>query len=170
VGERIVALAARLGIPRFVAVCSDLMAGADRAAYADELRELTGHETGDGAQNRAAWHDYWVRTWGARGLLHVWDDSATQAVVAGLGDEHWRPLEMCLKVAARHEVAGTGDGAALAATHSTPRVRSAAVRALALVGDREHVVAVRRCLDDEDAEVRRQAARSLEVMTSRLDL
>ena len=44
-----------------------------------------------------------MRTWGARGLLHVWADSATDAVVRGLADEHWRPAEMCLKVAARHE-------------------------------------------------------------------
>ena len=41
-----------------------------------------------------------MRTWGARGLLHCWDDAATDAVVAGLGDEHYRPAEMCLKVSA----------------------------------------------------------------------
>ena len=23
----------------------------------------------------AQWKDYWVRTWGARGLLYVWDES-----------------------------------------------------------------------------------------------
>ena len=114
VAELIADLAARLGVPRFVAVCTDLMSGADREEYVEELRGLTGHDwhPGDSVLDRDAWPDYWVRTWGARGLLHVWDDVATDAVVRGLGDEHWRPAEMCLKVAAKHDVAGTGDGAA----------------------------------------------------------
>ena len=84
--ELIADLAARLGVPRFVAVCTDLMAGADREEYVEELRGLTGHDwhPGDGVLDRDAWQDYWVRTWGARGLLHVWDDVATDAVVRGL--------------------------------------------------------------------------------------
>ena len=112
--ELIADLAARLGVPRFVALCTDLMAGAEREQHVEELRSLTGHDwqPGDGVLDRGSWQDYWVRTWGARGLLHVWDDSATDAVVRGLADEHWRPAEMCLKVAAKHDVAGTGDGAA----------------------------------------------------------
>ena len=111
-----------------------------------------------------------MRTWGARGLLHVWDDSATDAVVRGLADEHWRPAEMCLKVAARHEVAGTGDGAAALADHELPRVRAQAMRALAVTGDTEHVDRRRDRLDDEDAEVRKQAARALDALERRLDL
>ena len=162
--ELIADLAARLGVPRFVAVCTDLMAGADREEYVEELRSLTGHDwhPGDGVFDRDAWQDYWVRTWGARGLLHVWDDIATDAVVRGLADEHWRPAEMCLKVAARHEVAGTGDGAAALADHELPRVRAQAMRALAVTGDSEHLAVVRDRLDDEDAEVRKQAARALD--------
>ncbi len=165
-------LATRLGTTRFVAVCTDLMAGADREAYVEELRGLTGHDwhPGDGVLDRDAWRDHWVRTWGARGLLHVWDDSATDAVVRGLRDEHWRPAEMCLKVAARHEVAGTGDGAAALAGHELPRVRAQAMRALAATGDTEHVAAVRERLDDVDEAVRRQAARALGVLERRLDL
>jgi hypothetical protein len=172
VAELIAALAARLGLPRFVAVCTDLMAGAEREAYVEELRSLTGHEwqPGDGVFDRNAWQDYWVRTWGARGLLHVWDDSATDAVVRGLADEHWRPAEMCLKVAAKHDVAGTGDGAAALAGHELPRVRAQAMRALAVVGDTEHAAAVRAHLRDEDAAVRRHAARAIEAMERRLDL
>lgn len=170
--ELIAGLAARLGVPRFVAVCTDLMGGAEREEYVEELRSLTGHDwnPGDGVFDRSTWHDYWVRTWGARGLLHVWDDSATEAVVRGLADEDWRPAEMCLKVAARHDVAGTGDGAARLAGHELPRVRAQAMRALAVVGDREHVAAVQGRLDDPDAEVRKQAARALEAMERRLDL
>jgi hypothetical protein len=163
VAELIADLAARVGVPRFVAVCTDLMAGADRAEYVEELRGLVGHD-GEG------WQDYWLRTWGARGLLHVWDDSATDAVVRGLADEHWRPAEMCLKVAARHEVAGTGDGAAALVDHELPRVRAQAMRALAVTGDSEHLAVVRDRLADEDAEVRKQAARAMTALERRLDL
>jgi len=172
VGELITELAARLGVPRFVAVCIDLMAGAEREEYVEELRGLTGHDwhPGDGVFDRRSWDDYWVRTWGARGLLHVWDDSATEAIVRGLVDEHWRPAEMSLKVAARHDVAGTGDGAAALATHDLPRVRAQAMRALAVVGDVEHVPVVRDRLDDEDESVRRHAARALTRLERRLDI
>ncbi len=170
--ELIADLAARLGLPAFVAVCTDLMAGADREEYVEELRGLTGHDwqPGEDVLDRRSWHDYWVRTWGARGLLHVWDDAATDAVARGLADDHWRPAEMCLKVAARHDVAGTGDGAAALADHELPRVRAQAMRALAVVGDSEHVAVVRDRLDDEDAEVRTQAARALDALERRLDL
>jgi len=172
VAEQIAELAARLGVPRFVVVCTDLLGGADRESYVDELRALTGHHwrVGDDVFDHEVWRDYWVRTWGARGLLHVWDDAATAAVVAGLADPHWRPAEMCLKVAARHEVAGTGDGAVALADHDLSRVRAQAMRALAVTGDTEHVPAVREHLDDQDAAVRRHAARALVVLESRLDL
>ncbi|MGH3361712.1 MAG: HEAT repeat domain-containing protein, partial [Nocardioides sp.] len=137
-----------------------------------ELRYLAGRsfDAGDRALDPDAWPDHWVRTWGARGLLHVWDDVATDAVIAGLDDGHWRPAEMCLKVATRHEVGGAGDGAARLATHELPRVRAQAMRALGAVGDTEHVAALEGRLDDEYEEVRRQAARALERLEERLDL
>jgi len=166
------ALAKRIGVPAFVAVCTDLMAGADRNQYVDELRSLTGHawEPGDRIFDPQSWDDYWVRTWGARGLLYVWDDGATDAVVTGLADPHWRPAEMCLKVTARHEVAGTGDGAAALLTHDLPRVRSQALRALALVGDTSHIEPVRDATRDIHPEVRLQATRTLEQMSGRMDV
>jgi hypothetical protein len=172
VAELIVGLAERLGVPAFVAVCTDLMAGADREEYVDELRELTGHDwqPGDGVLDHTTWADYWVRTWGARGLLHVWDDSATAAVVAGLSDEHWRPAEMCLKVTARHDVAQAGDAASLLLAHELPRVRAQALRALAVTGDTQHVEMVRDRLEDEDEAVRTQAERALKRMASRIDV
>jgi hypothetical protein len=169
VAELVADLAARLGVHRFVAVCTDLMAGAEREEYVEELRSLTGHDwrPGDDVFDRDTWHDHWLRTWGARGLLHVWDDSASDAVVRGLADEHWRPAEMCLKVAARHDVAGCGDGAAALTGHQLPRVRAQAMRALAVTGDTEHVEAVRARLDDDDEAVRRQAARALDSLQAR---
>jgi hypothetical protein len=162
-------LDARVGRARFVEVCVDLLGGADRAAYVGELRYLTGHP-GDPFLDRAAWKDYWVRTWGARGLLHCWHDTATGAVVGGLSDEHYRPAEMCLKVAAHHDVAGAGPGAAALTTHELPRVRAAAARALAVVGDTEHVAVVEALLDDEESSVRSAAARAHAALARRLDL
>jgi len=172
VGERIRQLAHRIGVPAFAAVCTDLMAGAPRERYAEELRSLTGHawQPGDAVFDRQTWPDYWVRTWGARGLLHVWDESAVPAVVAGLEDEHWRPAEMCLKVSARQEIGAAGPAAVRLSRHPLPRVRAQALRTLGAAGDTEHVDAVRAALDDEEADVRRHANRALERMMVRLDL
>lgn len=172
VGDLVLELAARLGEPAVVEIGVDLMAGASRLEHRDALPYLTGHSWADGEAvlDRTSWHDYWLRTWGARALLYVWGDSATGPVVAGLADGHWRPAEMCLKVATRREVGGAGDGAALLTTHELPRVRAQALRTLGAVGDTEHVAAVRDRLDDEHADVRRQAARALESLVTRLDL
>ena len=172
VAERIRELDALLGRERFVEVCTDLLAGAPRTSYVPELRYLTGHgwEPGSAILDPEVWKDYWVRTWGARGLLHCWSERATDAVVAGLGDEHYRPAEMCLKVAAKHDVAGSGPGAARLTTHELPRVRGQAVRTLGFVGDTEHADAVRAALDDPEPAVRTQAARAWERMARRLDL
>jgi hypothetical protein len=173
VADLIRELDALLGRDRFVEVCTDLLGGAPRTSYAAELRYLAGNAFGDGdgdVPDPTSWKDYWVRTWGARGLLHCWSDRATDAVVAGLGDEHYRPAEMCLKVAAAHDVAGAGPGAARLATHELPRVRSQALRALGFVGDTEHVDVVLSALDDPDPAVRTQAARARARMARRLDL
>ncbi len=116
------------------------------------------------------WKDYWVRTWGARGLLHCWGDAATRPVVAGLADEHYRPAEMCLKVSTQHEVAGAGPGAALLTRHALPRVRANAVRALGVVGDTEHTDDVLALLHDPEPQVRRHADRAYRRMATRLDL
>jgi len=172
VGELIEELARRLGRERFAEVCVSLLLGASREDHLDHLPWLTGHDWSEGepVRDRAVWKDYWLRTWGARGLLHVWDDSATHAVVAGLDDEEWRPAEMCLKVVARHDVAGAGDGAARLVEHPLPRVRVAALRALVVAGDTEHVAVVATARDDPDDDVRRAAGRAWEAMRERLAL
>ncbi len=172
VADLITDLADRLGREDFAAECVALLEGADREDHLATLPWLTGHDWSDGRPVRdpSSWADHWVRTWGARGLLHVWHDLATGAVVTGLADDHWRPAEMCLKVVAAHDVAGAGDGAAALADHDLPRVRAAAVRALAVAGDTEHVAVVTDLLEDPDEAVRRAAGRSLERLRSRLDL
>jgi hypothetical protein len=165
-------LDALVGRTRFVEVCVDLLSGADRTAYVPELRYLTGHswEAGDSVLDHDAWKDYWVRTWGARGLLHCWHDTATGPVVTGLDDEHYRPAEMCLKVSAKHDVAGSGPGAARLTRHELPRVRANAVRVLGVVGDTEHADDVLGVLRDPEEWVREHAARAYSRMARRLDL
>lgn len=172
VADLIEGLAARLGTPAFISACVDLLGGAPREQYVEELRSLTGHDwqAGDGVLDATRWKDFWVRSWGARGLLHVWHESATAAIVAGLGDEHYRPAEMCLKVVAAHDVAGAGDGAARLAVHPLPRVRVQAMRALAVVGDTEHHAVVEAATYDEHPDVRGQAQRALGALRQRLDL
>jgi HEAT repeats len=172
IGLRIRELDELIGRARFVEVCCDLLAGADRTSYVPELRYLTGHtwDPGDPVLDESVWKDYWVRTWGARGLLHCWSDTASDVVVAGLADRHYRPAEMCLKVSARYDVAGAGPGASALTTHDLPRVRAAAARALAVVGDTEHVAALEALVDDDDETVRSAAARAHAAMARRLDL
>jgi HEAT repeat protein len=91
-------------------------------------------------------------------------------VVAGLDDEHYRPAEMCLKVSAKHDVAGSGPGAARRTRHELPRVRATAVRTLGVVGDTEHAEDVLAVLHDPEEWVREHAARAYARMARRLDL
>jgi hypothetical protein len=148
--------------------CGELLGGADFRAYEGMLFYLGGRAT-PGVLD-GTWQTYWVRTWGARGLRYVWVDDVSSAIVEGLADEHWRPAEMCLKVAALREVGEAGPPAVPWLRHELPRVRAAACRALGVVGDTEHVELVAEALDDEQAEVRRAAARALALLARRLDL
>ncbi len=171
-GVLVAELVSQVGEQAVVTLCLDLLEGAPREDHPDELRYLTGlsFEPGSPTLDRSSWKEHWTRAWGARGLLHVWDDRAAPAVVAGLGDEHWRPAETCLKVATRRELGEAGPGAVRLLGHELARVRAQALRTLGAAGDTEHLAAVRARLDDEHPDVRRQAARALERMATRLDL
>jgi hypothetical protein len=173
VGQLVRELAEQIGERATVDLCVALLEGADRSEHPDAMPYLTGVVFDEDSPKfyPAQWKDYWVRTWGARGLLYVWHDAAVPAVVTGLDDEHWRPAEMCLKVSTKRELGEAGPRAAeLAVTGELPRVRVQALRTLRAVGDTEHVDVVRGLLDDEEQAVRRQAARSLEQLARRLDL
>lgn len=156
-----------VGEPDAARWCADLLGGADPAEYVPVLPYL-----GSNCARAAfspSWHDYWPRTWGARGLLYVWSDAVAPDVVAGLGDRHWRPAEMCLKVAARRDVGEAGPAAVAWAGDPLPRVRAAALRCLGAVGDTEHVAVVEGALDDPEEAVRTAAARALRRLADRLD-
>lgn len=148
--------------------CADLLAGADREDYRAVFGYL-GKNCAEAAFD-ARWPGYWRRTWGGRGLLYVWTDSAAPVLVQGLFDEAWRPAEMCLKAATLRQVGEAGPGAIPLTRHGLPRVRLNAVRCLGAVGDTEHVASVVEALDDTDEAVRRAAARALTAMARRLDL
>ena len=95
-----------------------LALGGEAAKYV-----LSGHEGGkDG---------YWPRVWAARGLLHVWDDRATAAIVRAATDDAWRVREMAAKVVARHKIDDALSAMADLQGDDVPRVRSAAGRAIA---------------------------------------
>lgn len=170
VREVVEELAARHGEAEVVRACTALLDGASPEELADIAVGLSVHGTSVGRLREAGYHDYWWPTWGARGLLYLWRPEAAPAVVRGVAHENWRPAEMCLKVAARRELAEAADGAVALAAHDLPRVRAVALRTLGLVGDTEHVAVVRAGLDDPETQVRRAAGLALERMVMRLDL
>jgi hypothetical protein len=128
---------ARRGTARVVAGCVSLLRG---QAADDALVIALGGPAGqvvldDGPRESQL---YWLRVWGARGLLYAWDDGAapsvTAAVIEALDDEAWRVREMAAKVIARHRLgAALGAVARLRDSDPVPRVRAAAVRATVLL-------------------------------------
>lgn len=131
--ESIHAECARRGTDAVVAGCIELLRGGESdeglllaLAGPGTARVLNGTYGGGGGR-------YWLRVWGARGLLWAWDDAASAAVIEALDDESWRVREMAAKVVARHLV---GDALAVVdelTSDPTPRVRAAATRAVVLL-------------------------------------
>ena len=109
---------------------------------------------------------YWPEVWGARALLHVWDDSAASAVLRGTSNRAWRVREMCLKVCAERAI---GDDAAIepSTRDENPRVRAAAARALAAVGSPQVEESISRLLRDPEKDVRRTAGEALKQLAAR---
>ena len=167
--ELLALLAHEIGAEAAARACADLLAAEDEHDEAEILLFLGG-TAGQSVLDGGEWHPYWARVWAARGLLYVWTEAAAPVVVERLGDEHWRVAEMCVKVAAKREIGEAGPGVAALAGHELPRVRAAVVRALGIIGDTEHVEIVQAALDDDESEVRRAAARSLDRLARRLDL
>jgi hypothetical protein len=76
---------------------------------------------------------YWLRVWGARGLLWTWEASATNAIRGALSDPAWRVREMAAKVVARHLVGDLLPAVAGLRDDPVPRVRAAGARAVAVL-------------------------------------
>lgn len=114
------------------------------------------------------WSAYWFRVWGARALLYVWDDAVVPDVLAGLSDPHWRVREMAAKVVRARRIPAAVELARLL-DDPVERVRTAALRALAVVGDVDQVAAVEAARADGSLEVRKAAERAAYRLLERPD-
>ena len=118
----------RHGCDRVVEACVDLLAG----------REVEGHLVFALGGPPARWAvaggapgpDYWLRVWALRGLLWLWDDVATHAVLSALADDAWRVREMAAKVAARHQIDEALEVLVMLREDPVARVRAEAARAI----------------------------------------
>ena len=119
---------ARRGQDAVVAGCEELV----RGGRVDDalLLALAGPAATPFLAGAARDDDYWLRVWGLRGLLHVWDDGAADVVRIALGDAHWRVREMALKVVAKHGVDEALDDVLALRSDANARVRAAAQRAV----------------------------------------
>ncbi|MCS3842001.1 HEAT repeat domain-containing protein [Microbacterium sp. AK031] len=115
---------------------------------------------------------YWPELWGARALLHVWDDSvvdesATALLISTLSNPAWRVREMGARLAAARDLDAASELADLLGDE-VPRVRAAAARALGAIGSTGDIDRIRALLKDPEVEVRRGAQQSLDTLRSRL--
>ena len=116
----------RWGTLRVVNGCVDLV---DGKGADDELILALGGPPAEWVRTgEPSGPDYWLRVWGARGLLYAWDESARPAVLRALNDESWRVREMALKVVARHDLAEAADQVASLKDDPSARVRRSADR------------------------------------------
>jgi hypothetical protein len=123
----------RRGKPAVVSGCIALLEG--RGGVDDALVLALGGPPAEYVLDRGAGGKlgYWLRVWGARGLLHAWDDRATAAIIHATGDGAWRVREMAAKVIARHRVGDAFGAVAGLRGDDVPRVRAAAERAVVLL-------------------------------------
>lgn len=112
---------------------------------------------------------YWLRVWPLRAMLYAWNPRAERAVVAAMSDEHWRVREMACKVVVRREIGAGAEQAGALLGDPVARVRAAAARALAEVGEAEHGPGLRSLLTDEDPQVASRAEQSLRRLAERTD-
>ena len=128
--ERIEAERQRRGAAALVSGCVELLGG--READDGLILALGGAPAeyvlagGEGGRD-----GYWPRVWAARGLLHAWDNQATDAIIAATADDAWRVREMAAKVVARYRVDEALGAMAGLQDDPVPRVRAAAGRAIA---------------------------------------
>lgn len=118
-------------------VVRDCIAILNNGAIDDHFLRVLG---GPGAENVLEGRDggidgYWPKVWAARGLLHVWDDTATTAIIGATTHDSWRVREMSAKVIARHHVRAAIDAVVALKDDDNARVRLAASRAFDVVAE-----------------------------------
>jgi hypothetical protein len=128
--ESIEAEAARRGRDSLVTGCMALLAGQDTDdGLVFALAGPAARVVLDGSSR--ADQRYWLRVWGARGLLWCWDDEALPVIIQALADPSWRVREMAAKVVTRHRLGDALTEVATLRDDPVPRVAAAALRALA---------------------------------------
>jgi hypothetical protein len=112
---------------------------------------------------------YWPELWGARALLYVWGDGAAPYIVVGLTNVAWRVREMCARVVLLRDLQ-VGPKLVRMTTDEVPRVRAAALHALAAQGTAANLSAIVQRLRDPDKEVRRAAQQARDLLQERWNL
>jgi hypothetical protein len=142
------------------------------AAYGAELPKLVAIT---GSANPGGWkapvdpvNYYWIRVWAARVFLYVWRDDVVDALLAVEDDPAWRVREHVARITAQRELGQLVDGLLPMVDHELPRVRAAAVRAIGVAGESEHVGAVEDLAGDPDHTVRAAVERALAKLSERL--
>lgn len=115
--------------------------------------------------------DHWARVWAARALRYAWQDRADvhRAVVAALGDPAWRVRETTASLVRVHEVGAAAGALRDRLDDDVPRVRVAAARALAVVGEHDDLEALAGTAE-ADPHVREVVDRARRQLAERLDL
>ena len=103
---------------------------------------------------------YWPEVWGARVLLYAWNDSAREAVTAGLQNQAWRVREMCSRVAGARSLPVAAEARELL-TDDNARVRAAGAKLLGEVGEPSDVELLRNLFRDAEIDVRRAAQQAI---------
>lgn len=165
--RRLAAAVERYGEQAVVSRSLSLLAGNNEGA--DFLLFLGGdHARGilDGAPVL-----YWPELWGARALLHVWDESvvdesAVALLISTLSNPAWRVREMGARLVVARELDAASELADLI-DDDVPRVRASAARALGALGSGADISRIRPLLKDPEVEVRRAAQQSMDKLRSR---
>src|SRR4051794_13986214 len=121
-------LADRYGSDVVIAACVDLLAG--REVDGQLVVGLGGPPARWAVDGGEPGPDYWLRVWALRGLLWVWSDRATTAVMAALSDDAWRAREMAARVAGRNRIDEARTPLLALRNDPVARVRAAASKAL----------------------------------------
>jgi HEAT repeat protein len=100
--QSVEALADEIGTEVVIRRCIELLEGRD--VDGSVIFALGGPPARWAIDGGASGPDYWLRVWALRGLLWVWADEATSAVLSVMTDGSWRVREMAAKVTARHTI------------------------------------------------------------------
>ncbi len=134
--QSIEAECARRGREAVVAGCVALVGGDD--ADPALVRALGGPGADAFLDGSTRADGYWLRVWGARGLLWAVDaehltSDVVDSVRRGLDDDSWRVREMALKVVARHKIGDVLPAVVELREDPVPRVRTAAARTVTVL-------------------------------------